>query len=254
MLCFPSNAATYRVAIVIDDMGYRHTDKQALSLPGDITYAVLPHTTYGKILAEQANKENHDVLLHIPMESENKKELGPGALTSEMNRQAVSNSLTASLAEIPFAIGINNHMGSYLTQLYQPMTWTMDFLKKHNLLFLDSKTTAKSKAEQAAIDVGVPVQRRHIFLDNQLTESYLRQQFSQLVSFAQQHESAIAIAHPHPETIAMLTKLIPTLQSHNIKLVPLSSLYPQTTIAHKAPALSHNKVTDVAANKALAVN
>ena len=64
-----AQANTNQVAIVIDDMGYRYTDKHALALPGAITYAFLPHTTYGRKLAVIANSENHDVLIHIPMES-----------------------------------------------------------------------------------------------------------------------------------------------------------------------------------------
>lgn len=220
-----SNAQTSQVAIVIDDMGYRYTDKHALTLPGAITYAFLPHTTYGKKLALQAKRSNHDVLIHVPMESENRKKLGPGALTSKMDEQAFSQSLSKSFAEIPFAIGINNHMGSYLTQLYQPMAWTMNFLKQNNLFFLDSKTSPHSKAQQAAIDYGVPVKARHIFLDNELTDQYISQQFQQLINFAQKHQTAIAIAHPHPETVATLNKLIPTLKSHGIVLVPLSHLY-----------------------------
>ncbi|WP_232771556.1 divergent polysaccharide deacetylase family protein [Colwellia sp. 12G3] len=220
-----SSAQTNRVAIVIDDMGYRYTDKHAFTLPGAITYAFLPHTTYGKKLAIQANNAHHDVLIHIPMESENSKKLGPGALTSNMGAQAFKQSLTESFAEIPFAIGINNHMGSYLTQLYQPMAWTMEFLKQNDLFFLDSKTSPHSKAEQAAIDFGVPVKTRHIFLDNELTDEYISKQFKQLINFAQKHQTAIAIAHPHPETVATLIKLIPTLKLHGIELVPLSLLY-----------------------------
>ncbi|WP_019027136.1 divergent polysaccharide deacetylase family protein [Colwellia piezophila] len=222
---FKAQAKSIRVAIVIDDMGYRYTDKNALNLPGEITYAFLPHTTYGKKLAVQANSDNHDVLIHIPMESENRKKLGPGALTSDMNEQAFNQSLANSLAEIPFAIGINNHMGSYLTQLYQPMTWTMTFLKQHQLLFLDSKTSALSKAKQAAMDVGVPVKSRHIFLDNELSEEYISQQFKQLIAIAKKKQVAIAIAHPHPKTVSILNKLIPTLKLHDIELVPLSQLY-----------------------------
>ncbi len=220
-----AQANTKQVAIVIDDMGYRYTDKHALALPGAVTYAFLPHTTYGKKLAVIANSENHDVLIHIPMESENRKRLGPGALTSSMNKAAFNQSLAKSFAEIPFAIGINNHMGSYLTQLYQPMAWTMSFLKDNNLLFLDSKTSPHSKAKQAALDYGVPVKSRQVFLDNELNDEYISKQFLQLINAAQKYQTAIAIAHPHPETVAILSKLIPTLKSHNIELVPLSSLY-----------------------------
>ena len=214
-----------RVAIVIDDIGYRYSDRHALTLPGNVTFSILPHTPYGKKLALKANNMQHDVLLHIPMESKNGKRLGPGALTSAMNEENIRESLSLSFNEIPFAIGINNHMGSHLTQLYQPMAWTMQFLKDNQLLFLDSKTSAQSQAEQAAIDFGVPVRNRHVFLDNQLTDQYISQQFSELIAQALKHKIAIAIAHPHPETIKVLAQLIPKLKEHNIDLVPLSALY-----------------------------
>jgi polysaccharide deacetylase 2 family uncharacterized protein YibQ len=214
-----------QIAIVIDDLGYRSSDKQVLLLPGAITYSILPHTPYGKKLAMEANANRKEVLLHIPMEAENGKKLGPGALTSTMNKAEIYASLNKSLAEVPFAIGINNHMGSYLTQLAEPMSWTMGFLKQHNLLFLDSKTSPYSKASLIAKKLGVPVKGRHIFLDNQLTENYINKQFQSLIKHAKSQRTAIAIAHPHPETIQALLRLIPTLQQNNIELVPLSTLY-----------------------------
>ncbi|MCI2282190.1 divergent polysaccharide deacetylase family protein [Colwellia sp. MSW7] len=218
-------AAPVRIAIIIDDIGYRYTDKNALSLPGAITYSILPHTPYGKRIAIKANANHKDVMLHIPMEAENGKKLGPGGLTSAMNQKEIVASLNASLTEIPFAIGINNHMGSHLTQLDDPMLWTMNFLKQHHLLFLDSKTSPYSKAESIARMVGVPVHNRHIFLDNQLTQSYITKQFQALIRQAKSQKMAIAIAHPHPETIQALKRLLPTLAKNNIELVPLSDLY-----------------------------
>ncbi|MDX2367398.1 MAG: divergent polysaccharide deacetylase family protein [Colwellia sp.] len=214
-----------RIAIVIDDIGYRDTDKHALLLPGAITYSILPHTPYGKTIAMKANASHKEVLLHIPMEAENGKKLGPGALTSTMNKLEIHASLNKSLAEVPFAIGINNHMGSHLTQLVEPMSWTMGFLKQHHLLFLDSKTSPYSKASIIAQKMGVPVKGRHVFLDNQLTENYINKQFQSLIKQAKTQHFAIAIAHPHPETIQALLRLIPTLQQNNIELVPLSALY-----------------------------
>lgn len=218
-----------RIAIVIDDIGYRYTDKNALSLPGAITYSILPHTPFGKNIAAKANADHKDVMLHIPMEATNGKKLGPGALTSTMNQKEVLASLNASLAEVPFAIGINNHMGSHLTQLNEPMTWTMNFLKRHHLLFLDSRTTQYSKAGSIAKLIGVPVHNRHIFLDNELTKSYITKQFQSLIKYAKSQKIAIAIAHPHPETIQALAQLIPTLAKNNIELVPLSALYATPT-------------------------
>jgi hypothetical protein len=215
-----------RIAIVIDDIGYRKTDSAVLNLPGRLTLSILPHTPYGKKLAKQAFQADHDIMLHIPMESENGKLLGPGALTIDMDEQALRASLASSYHEIPFAIGINNHMGSRLTQMYKPMAWTMRFLKDNNLLFLDSLTSNKSKAGRVARAFDVPELSRNIFLDNQLEEKYIEQQFYRLIWQARHSRShtAIAIAHPHPETVKALTLLIPRLAKENIKLVPISAL------------------------------
>ncbi|WP_159816995.1 divergent polysaccharide deacetylase family protein [Colwellia sp. 20A7] len=234
-----TQAESVRVAIVIDDIGYRYTDKDVLSLPGAITYAILPHTPYGKKIATIANEKKNDVMLHIPMEAENGKKLGPGGLTSTMNEAEILASLSDSLAEIPFAIGINNHMGSHLTQLNKPMTWTMNFLKQHHLLFLDSKTSPDSKAGSIAKLIGVPIRNRHVFLDNHLTDKYITQQFQSLVRYAKSQKTAIAIAHPHPETIQALKRLIPTLAKDNIELVPLSALY--KTIENSATKVASNE-------------
>ena len=67
-----------------------------------------------------------------------------------------------------------------------------------------------------------------MFLDNNLSTEYITQQFMQLVRQAQRDQAVIAIAHPHPETIAALAQLLPLLSKNNIDLVPVSQLLKQT--------------------------
>ena len=219
--CF-AHAKQYQIAIVIDDIGYRATDAEVLSLPANITYSFLPHTPYGKKLALAAKERNSDILLHIPMEATNGKKMGPGGLHSSMNERSVRDSLQRSFDEIPFAIGINNHMGSLLTNKKEHMTWTMQYLKDNNRFFLDSRTVENSVAGSVAQQMGIPTLSRQVFLDNHLTPEYIGNQFNQLISIAKRKGKAIGIAHPHPESIKTLTRLIPVLKEHGIKLVPIS--------------------------------
>jgi polysaccharide deacetylase 2 family uncharacterized protein YibQ len=227
-------AKNAQVAIIIDDIGYRKSDANALTLPGAITFAILPHTPYGKTLAQQAYSKNNEIILHIPMEAENGKKLGPGALTVNMDELSIRQELALAFKEIPFAIGINNHMGSKLTKLYDPMIWTMRFLKERELIFVDSVTTNKTKAESVALQIGVPTTHRQIFLDNELTHEYIEQQFMQLIKHAQKYKSVVAIAHPHPETIDALNRLLPLLSDLDIDLVTISKL---TVSPTKLPVL-----------------
>jgi polysaccharide deacetylase 2 family uncharacterized protein YibQ len=218
-----------KIAIVIDDIGYRATDKSALELPQQITFSVLPHTPFGRELAEQGNLQQREILLHVPMESINNLLLGPGALTSTMDEANVKKTLAASIADIPHVIGINNHMGSRLTQMSEPMSWTMQFLKDNDLFFLDSRTSKFSQAEFMAQKVGIPSLHRHVFLDNQINEKYIEQQFRKLIKISKKEGTVVAIAHPHPATIKVLQRMLPTLAQQNIELVAISKLLPTET-------------------------
>lgn len=232
ILISPTYAA--KVSIVIDDIGYRQTDSIALTLPGKVTFSVLPHTPFGKSLANKISHLNKDVMLHIPMEAMNGKFMGPGGLSSSMNQGQFNAELYNALRDIPQAIGINNHMGSKLTTLSQQMLWTMAFLKRNNLFFLDSKTSQHSVAAKTAKTLGVPTLSRHIFLDNNLSEEYITKQFNQMMRHALKHKRTIAIAHPHPKSVEVLSKLIPTLAENGIELVSISSLINKSEQHHLA--------------------
>ena len=91
-------------------------------------------------------------------------------------------------------------------------------------MFIDSVTTSASQAEKVAISFGVPSLHRHIFLDNKLEHNYIRRQFKQLIRDAKRYQTVVAIAHPHPETVTALRKLLPLLAENNVELVPVSQL------------------------------
>jgi len=116
------------------------------------------------------------------------------------------------------------------------VNWIMEQLSHSQLYFLDSKTSAKSVGESVAAQYGIQTGHRHIFLDNIRNQAAIERQFTQLNRIAQKHQSAIAIAHPHPQTIAFLSTIGPRLRQHNIQLVPLSKvLVHNNKLANAAP-------------------
>ncbi|MGI2258697.1 divergent polysaccharide deacetylase family protein [Shewanella sp. GXUN23E] len=221
-----ASVSAAQVALIIDDIGYRHTDEAVLSLPSGVTLSVLPHTPIGADLARQAHAKGHEIMLHLPMQALNGKRLGPGGLTNQMDEIQVKKRVTAALASIPFAKGANNHMGSLLTQIEQPMNWVMEALKQHQIYFVDSVTTKYSTAGKQADLIGVPMLRRQLFLDNDTKEAALEQQFRLMITKAHQLGHLVAIAHPHPDTIRFLRENLPRLEQEGINLVPTSALLP----------------------------
>lgn len=222
--CF--NAQSARVAIILDDIGYRQTDLQSLSLPVAVTLSILPHTPLGQAIGQQAHQQQREVMLHMPMEALSSADLGPGTLTSQMSSGQIQQHLEAAFDSIPMAVGLNNHMGSKLTSMPAPMDATMQWLRHKNMFFVDSRTTTQTRAQQAAIDAGLPVLRRHVFLDNSLSDTALQQQIKTLIRIAKRKQSAIGIAHPHPETLNFLRNIDSYLAEHGVELVPVSQLLP----------------------------
>lgn len=216
-----------KLAIIIDDIGYRQTDEAVLSLPNTITLSVLPHTPLGQKLAQDGHKKGHEIMLHLPMQALNGKELGPGGLTNVMTERQIKQQLHYAVSSIPFAKGANNHMGSLLTQMQDPMRWVMESLKQNNLYFVDSMTTRFTKATASAQSLGVPTLKRQIFLDNDISEAALQRQFNLIMVKAKQEQQVIAIAHPHPETIRFLKANLARLEQAGIELVHTSHLLPE---------------------------
>jgi polysaccharide deacetylase 2 family uncharacterized protein YibQ len=225
----PATAA--KLAIIIDDIGYRLTDEAILSLPNAITLSVLPHTPLGQKLAQDGFDKGHEIMLHLPMQALNGKALGPGGLTNDMTKVQIKQKLQRAFANIPFAKGANNHMGSLLTQMDEPMLWVMQSLKQQQLFFVDSFTTKYTKASNKAIQLGVPLLRRDVFLDNNISKRALEKQFQQIIKRSKQQGQLVAIAHPYPETIRFLNANLARLKDNGITLVPTSQLFDDVNVA-----------------------
>jgi len=214
------------ISIIIDDLGEQlTTGERAVALPGDITYAFLPHTSHTRLLAELAHRHDKEIMLHMPMQAVGENELGEGGLTLDMSRQRFIEALIESINAVPHISGINNHMGSLLTQHPGHMHWLMEALQQRNdLFFVDSRTTDRTVAYQIATEYEIPRINRNIFLDNVRSELEISKQFEQLVALAKRNGTAVAIGHPYPETIAFLEKVLPTLEQRGIELIRTSNI------------------------------
>lgn len=216
---------TSRITIIIDDLGNNMIlGRRSLELPGEVSYAILPHTPGAIEFAHRAHERGRDVILHTPMESEHAAKLGPGGLTMEMDKEDFMDTFQSNLDAIPFIVGVNNHMGSLLTQHQVPMNWIMAELRKRRLFFIDSRTSPYSVARKVAFKKQIPSLTRDVFLDHDQSLEAIDLAFEKLIRIARWQGYAIGIGHPYPNTLAYLEQQIPKLESRNIKLVSASKM------------------------------
>jgi len=213
------------IVLILDDIGNNaELGRRAVALPGAITYAVLPHTPHAASLAEQAHSLGKEVMLHAPMSNQAHFPLGPGALTDELSRGEFMQTLTDSIASIPHLQGVNNHMGSALTEQETQMSWVMEALREHDLYFVDSLTTPRSVAGRVAREQQIPTITRNVFLDNETTFENIDREFKRLLALAEKNGSAVGIGHPYIQTLEYLEQALPALAQKNIELVPVSHM------------------------------
>ncbi|QEI14324.1 divergent polysaccharide deacetylase family protein [Cellvibrio japonicus] len=218
-----------QLAIIIDDIGYNlDAGRRAADLSGDYTLAVLPFTPHGRELAERAYRRGKEIMLHAPMSNEQHLPLGKGGLESGMSRETFLQVLERNLADIPHVRGVNNHTGSQLTQEEEPMRWLMAELKQRGLYFVDSRTTAKTRAQAMAEAAGLPNRKRDVFLDDRPEPAHVASQLELAMATARRQGSAVAIGHPYPSTLAALEKIAPLLEKYAITLVKASLLMPSS--------------------------
>lgn len=232
-------AAQGKLAIIIDDVGYNLAlGRRSVDLPGNFTIAVLPFTPHGIELAERAHQGGKEIMLHAPMSNEHSYPLGRGGLTTDMQQPEFVAVLRQNLVNIPHIKGVNNHMGSLLTQKTEAMQWLMDELKARSLYFVDSRTTAKTQALIAAERIQLPSRRRDVFLDDERNITHIRQQLALALKKAQSNGSAIAIGHPYRETLQVLETIHPLLAQYDVELVSASVLMQTSTQSAQYPAQS----------------
>jgi len=226
-LCSSANADKIgaRLAIIIDDIGYNQSQSErAARLDGAFTLSILPFTPHGLSSAKLAHNHGKELMLHLPMSTLNNLPLGKGGLTSGMEKSAFLSTFQQDIGNIPNIRGVNNHMGSRLTQESEPMQWLMEALHPSGLYFVDSRTSAKTKAFDIANEYRVPSLKRDVFLDDVNERGAIEIQLNRAIQFAKLRGTAVAIGHPYPATLGVLERIEVVLKQENVTLVHASQL------------------------------
>jgi polysaccharide deacetylase 2 family uncharacterized protein YibQ len=215
----PANKAY--MSIIIDDLGQStERDSRTLALPGPVTMAIMPDTPHASEFARQAHKAGKTVILHMPMDPAT----GPYAWHPDIALPELARRLDAALAKVPYAAGINNHMGSRMTAQRGAMTWLMGELQRRHLFFVDSRTSAATVAAAEAQAQALGHVSRDVFLDDVRTTEAITTQLQQGVALAHRQGSAVLIGHPYPQTLQVLEQEMPRLRSQGIELVTLTQM------------------------------
>ncbi len=216
-----------RLALVIDDMGYSKGGiaREMIELEIPLTVSILPGLRYSRDVFTLAREKRRCILLHIPMESERRERLDVEPITTGMSDEEIAGLVRRYVESLPGIDGVNNHRGSVATADARVMRAVMGALQGRDLFFLDSLTSPKSVAYNAAVQAGLRAARNEIFIDD-ATERRddVADRIRELVKRAQEDGSAIGIGHPHPWTLEALRDSLEYIENAGIELVTVCDL------------------------------
>jgi polysaccharide deacetylase 2 family uncharacterized protein YibQ len=190
------------IAIVIDDLGadIAHTTR-AIQLPREMALAFLPYPPQTPVLAREAGRAGHEVLVHIPMQADGAHDPGPMTLMVDLPKDETLRRLDWALARVPGFVGVNNHEGSRFTADAAALGPVMARIAERHVFFFDSRTTPDSQVVAVARAWGVESSSRDVFLDDVATIDAVDVQLHALEAKARARGAAIAIGHPNEITL-----------------------------------------------------
>ncbi|MDR0313557.1 MAG: divergent polysaccharide deacetylase family protein [Treponema sp.] len=194
-----------KLVFVIDDAGNNLRELEPfLRFPGPLTIAVLPGLPNSAEAAKRIRAAGKEVFLHQPMESLGGSNPGPGAIYSGMEEAEIRSIINRNLDEIWPVSGMNNHEGSKITMDEKIMELVLQICRERGIIFLDSRTTADTKAPAASKRLEIPIRERDVFLDNEQDRNSIMRYLNTGLERAEQKGNAIMIGHTWSPQLAPL--------------------------------------------------
>lgn len=219
------------VAIIIDDFGYDgNGTEEMLALDIPFTAAVMPFLEQSSSDSQRAHDAGKDVIVHMSMDSHTGKKswLGDRYMTTDLTDEAVNKMIEEAFNDVKWAVGMNNHMGSKITEDSRIMKNILTFTGQKGFIFVDSMTTPDSVSGKIAEEIGAKVFKRDVFLDSTQDQSKIEKNLIQLGDIALKKGFAVGIGHVGPEggkvTAAAIKKISSELQQKGIEFVTVSQL------------------------------
>ncbi len=212
-----------RLVIIIDDVANPKQLRQIQAVPLKLTPSIFPPSRNLTSTAKMAKNLRH-YMIHFPMQAGS---YPSGAMLNTMTIRDSKAKMRARVKDLrkwfPSCVYINNHTGSVFTSDYRALHTMVGLLKEEGFVFVDSRTSSKSKGKRVAKEYGDFYLHRDVFIDNVQQFGAIRKQLKRAVKKAKQRGYAIAIGHPHNITLRSLKNSLDILV--DVDVVYLDELF-----------------------------
>ncbi len=217
----PAMKGTAKLVIIMDDVSYAHDIKAIRSVGLPLVMSFLPPSSRHNESAALAQGIN-GYMVHLPLEAVDFNDEEQVTLRITDSKETIGAQIQKIKKLYPDVHYINNHTGSKFTADEEAMDRLVSVMRENGLIFVDSRTTAQSKAKVIDTKYGMRYLGRDVFLDHHDGVENIKKQICEAVAIAKRNGSAIAIGHPRPDTIQALKESKAILSE--VKLVGIDKI------------------------------
>ena len=210
-----------KLAIIFDDVAFSGDVRQIKALGYSLTMSFLPPTKRHPSSAKLAAKEPY-YMVHLPMEAMNFHSPEKFTLLTTDSKETIVKRIKQVKKWFPKVKYINNHTGSKFTSDAEAINKLIFALRLEKIGFIDSRTTAETKAEKVMKRYQMPYYTRDVFLDHDDDVDAIKKQIRKAIRMANKYGKCIAICHPHKATLQALRESKELLKS--VELVRIDKL------------------------------
>ena len=192
-----------KLAIIIDDVAFAHQTRMIKKIPYKVTASFFPPTKRHPNTVS-LSKDFEFKMIHLPTEAMSFGRPEPKTLLVGDSKEKIRKRIKEIKKWFPTVKYYNNHTGSKFTSSYDSMNKLMKVMQEEKLYFVDSRTTADTKAPQIAKKYKMHLYSRDIFIDNSSKTDLIKKQLRKAVAIAKKRGYAVAIGHPHQNTLKVL--------------------------------------------------
>ncbi len=215
------------MAVIVDDLGIHGIEsaRRLCMLGQTVTLSVLPFQRNTREVVDLAVETGTPYLLHMPMEPSGAAEdPGEGAILTVDSDIVIERKLALAFDSVYGARGMNNHMGSKVTENLRVMETVMRYLRVNGCFFVDSRTSPGSVAHAVSQRAEVKCAAMAGYLDVTDDRESIRRRLHELATTAFELEEVIVICHDRPATVDVLEQELPRLAEQGIRFVAAAEL------------------------------
>ncbi len=216
-----------RIAIMVFGLGLSRAASMAAirKLPPEVSLVFEPYANNLKDWLLRSRMAGHEVFVSLPMESNQFpiKDPGPLALTTSVQASENLRRLHTVLSSFGGYVGVVSTMGSKFSTADAQLKPILLEIKNRGLMYVDATSISTSSAPTIAAEIGLPVVKSKLILDNPPSSENIQKRLTQLERAASKNAAAIAVVRPFPVSIVEIQSWVKTLNEKNLALVPVSS-------------------------------